>query len=73
MSNRADLKKRISKFSSEKPEEINSFAKALGQKGGQTTAKKYGTEHYKKISALGKEARRKKKMQREELLRKAEL
>ena len=32
----------------------------LGARGGQATAKKYGSAHYKKLSKLGREALRKK-------------
>lgn len=34
------------------------IAKLLGSKGGKATQKKYGDEHFKRISKLGVEAKR---------------
>ena len=42
-------------------EELKQMASAMGKKGGSTTKEKYGTEHYKRISRLGVEARKKNK------------
>jgi hypothetical protein len=42
------------------------IAKLLGKKGGQSTVKKYGKDHLKRISKLGLEARRAKAKARKE-------
>lgn len=39
--------------------------RGMGQKGGNATKQRYDTEHYRRIGALGREARRKKKLERQ--------
>jgi len=34
----------------------NEYMKSLGKRGGDSTKKKYGTEHYKKIGKQGQSA-----------------
>lgn len=46
--------------------DISNIAKQLGSKGGKATKKKYGEDHFKKISKLGLEARRAKAKLRKE-------
>jgi len=41
--------------------QIKDIARQLGHRGGKATSDKYGTEHYKRISKLAVEAKRKKK------------
>jgi hypothetical protein len=36
------------------PDKLNEFAKAMGQRGGQTTLDKYGKEHFKNIRKLSR-------------------
>lgn len=43
------------------------IAKLLGSSGGKATRKKYGTEHFKRISRLGVEAKRLKRQALKEL------
>jgi len=43
------------------------IAKLLGSRGGQATRKKYGDEHFKRISKLGVEAKRLKRQALKEL------
>ena len=40
---------------------ISAIASELGKKGGKSTLKKLGKEHYKKISKIGVAARREKR------------
>ena len=39
-------------------EMVRAFLTEAGRKGGTTTKKKHGKEHYKKMSRLGVEARK---------------
>ena len=41
---------------------INENAKQLGQLGGQATKNKYGSGYYQKISKLGNDAKRRKRI-----------
>ena len=41
--------------------DISEIAKTLGKRGGDKTKEKYGTEHFKRLSQKGVEARTKKK------------
>jgi hypothetical protein len=40
--------------------------RVLGKKGGTTTKQRHDSEYYRRIGALGREARRKKKLERQE-------
>jgi general stress protein YciG len=40
--------------------------RVLGKKGGTTTKQRHDPEYYRRIGALGREARRKKKLERQE-------
>lgn len=42
--------------------DIKKIASTLGKLGGAKTMEKYGVNHFKKISQLGAEARKKKKI-----------
>lgn len=45
--------------------EIFAYFKEKGRKGGLTTSKRHGKEHYKMLGQLGAEAKRRKKAERE--------
>ena len=45
---------------------LKDIAKLLGSKGGKATQEKHGTEHFKRISKLGLEARRAKAKEKKE-------